>query len=197
MCGMTVQSALIITVWTVLRNKHILIIRRSELRRFFILENHGVLFYTYKRSILPSERRKKVKDQNCIFCLIAAGDIPSDTIYEDEDFRVILDISPASKGHALILPKEHAKDITELPDEVCAKALPLAKKIAKAIMEATGCDGINILQNNGEAAGQTVKHVHIHIIPRTDGDNVFAQWVPGKSIPEEQKELAKAIADKL
>ncbi len=138
-----------------------------------------------------------MKDESCIFCMIAGGDIPSNTVYEDEDFRAILDISPASKGHTLILPKEHAADIFELPDDVCQKALPLAKKIAEAVRKVTGADGVNILQNNGEAAGQTVKHFHIHIIPRFSGDHVFEQWVPGTSIPEEQADLCAKIASLL
>ena len=135
-----------------------------------------------------------MKDNNCIFCLIANGEIPSDTVYEDNDFRAILDISPASRGHVLLLPKEHAADLFELPDELLAKALPLAKRIAAAVKVILHADGVNILQNNGAAAGQTVKHFHIHIIPRMDGDHVFEQWVPGTSIPDEQKEIAAKIS---
>lgn len=136
-----------------------------------------------------------MKDNDCIFCLIANGDIPSATVYEDEYFRAILDISPAAKGHTLLLPKDHAADLFELPDELCEKALVTAKKIAKAVKEVTGADGVNILQNNGEAAGQTVRHFHIHIIPRMEGDHVFEQWVPGESVPEEQAMLAEKIGN--
>lgn len=135
-----------------------------------------------------------MKDNDCIFCLIANGDIPSDTVYEDEYFRAILDLSPASKGHTLLLPKYHAEDLFALPDDVAARVMPTAKKIAKAVKEAMGADGVNILQNNGEAAGQTVKHFHVHIIPRKAGDGVMEQWVPKKSDPGEQKKIAEAVA---
>ena len=89
----------------------------------------------------------------CIFCRIANGEIPSATLYEDDDFRVILDLGPASKGHALILPKSHAANIYELPDELAGKAMVLAKKMAGRMTEALECDGFNIVQNNGEVAG--------------------------------------------
>lgn len=124
---------------------------------------------------------------NCIFCKIAAGEIPSATIYEDEDFRVILDIEPASKGHALILPKEHYANLYELPDELAAKVLVVAKKVIAQMTEIVGCDGYNVLQNNGEAAGQTVFHFHTHLIPRYKEDDVTITWNHGK-LTEELKE---------
>ena len=102
---------------------------------------------------------------NCIFCKIANGEIPSATLYEDEEFRVILDLGPASKGHALILPKVHAADIYELPEETAGKAMILAKYMAEKMKDALHCDGFNIVQNNGEIAGQTVFHFHMHLIP--------------------------------
>ncbi|MCI9004116.1 MAG: HIT family protein [Lachnospiraceae bacterium] len=111
-----------------------------------------------------------MKESTCIFCKIAAGEIPSKTIYEDEDFRVILDISPATKGHALILPKEHYANLYELPDEMAGKVMLLAKRLAAQMTEALGCDGFNLVQNNGEVAGQTVFHFHLHLIPRYQGD---------------------------
>ena len=113
-----------------------------------------------------------MRNDNCIFCKIAAGEIPSATLYEDDDFRVILDIEPASKGHALILPKEHYANLYELDDELAAKALVLAKKMITKMTEIVGCDGYNVLQNNGPAAGQTVFHFHMHLIPRYKEDNV-------------------------
>ncbi len=109
---------------------------------------------------------------DCIFCKIIDGRIPSASIYEDEDFRVILDISPAAKGHALILPKEHYANLYELPEDLAAKAMLLAKKLAAHMTEKLQCDGFNLVQNNGEVAGQTVFHFHLHLIPRyKDGDN--------------------------
>ena len=99
---------------------------------------------------------------NCIFRKIANGEIPSATLYEDEDFRVILDLGPASKGHALILPKAHAANIYEISDDMAAKAMILAKKMTTKMTEVLKCDGFNIVQNNGEPAGQTVFHFHMH-----------------------------------
>ena len=103
-------------------------------------------------------------EENCIFCRIADGEIPSKTLYEDDMFRVILDINPASKGHALILTKKHFANIYELDNETAAEALVLARRMATVMTEALGCDGFNILQNNGEVAGQTVFHLHMHIL---------------------------------
>ncbi|MCR5196415.1 MAG: HIT family protein [Pseudobutyrivibrio sp.] len=111
-----------------------------------------------------------MKDEKCIFCKLANGDIPTNSIYEDDNFKVILDADPATKGHALILPKDHFANLFEIDDAVAAKALPLAKKIANRMMEKLGCAGVNIVQNNGEAAGQTVNHFHIHVIPRYEDD---------------------------
>lgn len=128
-----------------------------------------------------------MRDNNCIFCKIANGEIPSATIYEDEDFRVILDLSPASKGHALILPKEHYANLFELDDEVASKVLPVAKQVVTKMKEVLNCDGYNLVQNNGESAGQTVNHFHLHLIPRDEGDNVGLQWTPG-TLSEEVKE---------
>lgn len=116
---------------------------------------------------------------DCIFCKIANGEIPAATLYEDEDFRVILDLGPATKGHALILPKAHAANIYEMSDEMAAKAMILAKKMAAKLTDGLQCDGLNIVQNNGEAAGQTVFHFHMHLIPRYRGDKAGVTWRPG------------------
>ena len=119
-----------------------------------------------------------MKDENCIFCKIANGEIPSATLYEDEDFRVILDLGPA-KGHALILPKEHYANLYEIDEEVAAKAFKLAKKMVTELTEVLGCDGYNVVQNNGEAAGQTVFHFHMHLIPRYKNDDAGFGWKTG------------------
>ena len=119
-----------------------------------------------------------MKDNNCIFCKIANGDIPSRTLYEDDDFRVIMDLAPATKGHSLILPKEHYKNIYEIADGTAAKVLPLAKKMATLMTEKLGADGFNIVQNNNEIAGQTVFHFHVHLIPRYNDDNQSLVWKP-------------------
>jgi len=136
---------------------------------------------------------KDMKNENCIFCKIAAGDIPSATIYEDDDFRVILDIEPASKGHALILPKEHYANLYELPDELAAKALVVAKKVISKMTDIVGCDGYNVLQNNGETAGQTVFHFHMHLIPRYEKDDVTISWKQGTIIEELKEEIVSKM----
>lgn len=130
---------------------------------------------------------------NCIFCKIANGEISSATLYEDEDFRVILDLGPASKGHALILPKTHAANIYELSDELAGKAMILAKKMAKKLTDALNCDGFNIVQNNGEVAGQTVFHFHMHLIPRYKGDGVGLTWTPGKLSDEDRDDILHKV----
>lgn len=131
--------------------------------------------------------------ENCIFCKIASGEIPSATLYEDEDFRVILDLGPATKGHSLILPKKHAANISEMPDELLGRAMSVAKKVAVAMKEGLSCDGVNVVQNNGEAAGQTVFHFHMHIIPRYKGDNAGVSWKPGKLTDEAKEEVLNAV----
>ena len=131
--------------------------------------------------------------ENCIFCKIANGEIPAATLYEDENFRVILDLGPASKGHALILPKSHAANIYELSDEMAAKAMILAKKMATAMTAALKCDGFNIVQNNGECAGQTVFHFHMHLIPRYEGDQVGLGWKMGELTEADKEEILNKI----
>ena len=115
-----------------------------------------------------------MKKDDCIFCKLANGDIPTNTIYEDNDFRVFLDAAPATKGHCLIVPKEHFDNLEELSDDVASKVFPLAKKMMKLLKEKLGWDGFNVVQNNGEVAGQTVFHFHTHLIPRyiDDGQNL-------------------------
>lgn len=136
-----------------------------------------------------------MRDAECIFCKIAAGEIPSKTIYEDEQFRVIMDISPATKGHALILPKEHYANLYEIPEEVAADAMKLAKKLAKKMTDALQCDGFNIIQNNGEVAGQTVFHFHMHLIPRykNDGNEDKLCWNHVELSEEELEEIHQKL----
>ena len=131
----------------------------------------------------------------CIFCKIAAGEIPSATLYEDDDFRVILDLGPASKGHALILPKEHYRNLFDLDDELAAKVMVLAKKMVNQLKDVLGCDGYNIVQNNEEVAGQTVFHFHMHLIPRYKGDEVGLTWKAGELSDEVRDEILKKVRD--
>ena len=138
-----------------------------------------------------------MRKEDCIFCKLAAGEIPSTTIYEDEEFRVFFDISPASKGHCLIIPKEHYDDIFCIEQETAGRLFQLATKVATGLREALQCKGMNIVQNNGTIAGQTVFHFHLHIIPRYTGDTVNVAWEPGKADMDELKELARVVAKKL
>ena len=130
---------------------------------------------------------------DCIFCKISNGEIPSATLYVNVYFRVILDLGPASKGHALILPKAHAANIYEISDDMAAKAMILAKKMATKMTEALKCDGFNIVQNNGEPAGQTVFHFHMHLIPRYEGDQVGITWKPGTLTDEVKNEILEKL----
>lgn len=134
-----------------------------------------------------------MKDNACIFCKIAAGEIPSKTLYEDEEFRVILDLGPATKGHALILPKNHYRNLFELPEDQAEKAIVLAKKMALQMREKLQCDGLNLVQNNEEVAGQTVFHFHMHLIPRYEGDGQVIGWKPGKPEDQELEEVRRII----
>ena len=135
-----------------------------------------------------------MKDSNCIFCKIANGEIPSASLYEDEKVKVILDISPASKGHALILPKEHYKNLYEISDDMASHVMMTAKKMAKKMKEELGLEGLNILQNNGEIAGQTVFHYHMHLIPRYSQDNVKVTWEHGEVSDTDKEELVKKLS---
>lgn len=131
---------------------------------------------------------------DCIFCKLANGVFPTNSIYEDEDFSVILDASPATKGHALILPKEHYDNVYEMPDALLEKTIKLAKKIIQKETDVLGCDGYNIVQNNGEAAGQTVFHFHMHLIPRYKEKNMpMVTWKPNEFPEEEMKDICRRM----
>ena len=136
-----------------------------------------------------------MKKDDCIFCKLANGEIPTNAIYEDDMFKVILDMGPAAKGHALILPKDHYDNLFEIDDQVAGKAMILAKKLANKMMDKLGADGLNLVQNNKEAAGQTVNHFHLHVIPRykDDGQNIL--WNPTKPSEEELKEVCELLKD--
>lgn len=130
-----------------------------------------------------------MKKADCIFCRIAGGEIPSRTLFEDESFRVILDLNPITRGHALILPKEHADNLYELSEETAGEVMKLAKKMALQLKDTLGADGMNLVQNNGVAAGQTVNHFHLHLVPRY-GDN-------GQNISWESKEASGEELDEV
>ena len=134
-----------------------------------------------------------MKDESCIFCRIANGEIPSRTLYEDDMFRVIMDLGPVTRGHSLILPKDHYENVYSLPDETAAAAARLARRMAARMKEKLGADGFNILQNNEPAGGQTVMHYHIHLIPRYAGDGLDLMGKPGEMSADEMDAIRDAI----
>lgn len=138
-----------------------------------------------------------MSENNCVFCKIISGEFSSTTVYEDDNFKAIFDISPASKGHTLVLAKKHVENIFEMDEAIAANGLSVISKIATAIKEALSCDGINIIQNNGEAAGQTVNHLHFHIIPRYNNDGVISTWKNNFYENGEADKFAELIKSKL
>ena len=134
-----------------------------------------------------------MKADNCIFCKIANGEIPAKTLYEDDQFRVILDLGPATKGHALILPKDHYADLFELPEESAGEVMKLAKRMVIKMRGKLGCEGFNLVQNNGDLAGQTVFHFHLHLIPRYQGDKVGIGWHMGELKEKDKEEILNGL----
>lgn len=134
-----------------------------------------------------------MKKDDCIFCKLSNGDIPTNALYEDDVVKVIFDLNPASKGHVLILPKNHFDDIYSMDDATAAHVFQVAVKVAKAMKETLGCEGLNIVQNNGEIAGQTVFHFHMHLIPRYENDNAGILWEPGETTPEDMAEVKRLV----
>ena len=135
-----------------------------------------------------------MKKDDCIFCKIAAGEIPSRKIYEDSDLIAIMDLNPTSKGHSLIIPKEHCTNIYDIDEDIAAKVMITAKKLATKMTVALNCDGFNLLQNNGETAGQTMFHFHMHLIPRyKDADNNMLKFTSVSFSDEEMDAIRDQI----
>jgi histidine triad (HIT) family protein len=122
---------------------------------------------------------------DCIFCGIAAGTMPAERVYEDERTIAFLDIFPAADGHVLVIPRAHADDIHSLTPADLSAVAQTAQAMAGRVSGALGADGISIVQANGAAAGQTVFHYHVHVIPRFDGDGVLRPWTPGRTGADE------------
>lgn len=138
-----------------------------------------------------------MKKDDCIFCKLANGVIPTNSLYEDDVVKVIFDAGPASLGHVLILPKEHFDNVYALDDDTAAHVFQVAVKVAKALKEGLNLEGLNIVQNNGEIAGQTVFHFHMHIIPRYKGDTVNVGWKPGEVTDEEIEKIKSLVCPRL
>lgn len=133
-----------------------------------------------------------------IFEKIVNREIPATIVYEDDDTLAFMDMGPIVKGHTLVIPKNCYNSITETPDDVLAKLIQVAKRIAAAQMQSLGADGVNIMQNNGEAAGQVVPHIHIHVIPRFKNDGHHWNWnAKSYESPEEMEDLAEKIREGL
>ncbi|HSH43203.1 MAG TPA: HIT family protein [Arenicellales bacterium] len=133
---------------------------------------------------------------DCIFCKIVAGEVPSFKVYEDEHTLAFMDINPANRGHALAIPKTHSPNLYETPDESLAVTIATARKVARAVQKTVNPDGMNLVQANGPGAAQSVFHLHLHLIPRFMDDNLMLNWgvepVPGDM--DELRELAGQIA---
>lgn len=133
-----------------------------------------------------------------IFEKIVNREIPTTIVYEDEDTLAFMDIGPIVKGHTLVIPKTCYDPVTDTPDEVLTKLILVAKQIAAAQMKGLGADGVNIMQNNGAAAGQEVPHIHIHVIPRFEGDGHHWNWnAKSYESAEEMERLAERIREGL
>lgn len=134
---------------------------------------------------------------DCIFCKIVSGEVPSSNIYEDENVLSFLDISPANKGHTLVIPKKHFEKFNDMPEEAASDLMKAANKISKAVEKAVEPNGYSILINNSEAAGQEIKHVHLHIIPKYNNDDFKLLWTHKQyregEIDEYQRKIKKLL----
>lgn len=146
---------------------------------------------------MTNDSKGDYRMSDCLFCKIAKGEIPSTTIFEDDEFRVFLDIYPATKGHALIVTKEHYANIFELPPEVAGRLFQRATEIAGVLKEVLGLEAMNLLQNNGEIAGQTIFHFHLHLIPRYEGDGVKVGWDTTEADKDVHAQLQSKIKERL
>ncbi|HLY48926.1 MAG TPA: HIT family protein [Solirubrobacteraceae bacterium] len=134
-----------------------------------------------------------MNDEDCIFCRIVAGEIPAQIIDEDERTLAFMDISPATRGHALAVPRRHARDLLEIEASELEAVVLTAQRVAARMPERLGAAGVNLLNSCGPAAWQTVFHFHIHVIPRYEGDPLRLPWIPHEGDPDEIKATAEAL----
>lgn len=134
---------------------------------------------------------------DCIFCRIAAGELPAHRIYEDERVLAFLDIQPGTPGHTLVIPRAHASDFFELADDDRDAVFAAARRVAEALRLETGAEGLNLHQSNGSAAGQVIFHFHLHLLPRWRDDALRSPWTPGSSESEALARLAKGLKARL
>jgi histidine triad (HIT) family protein len=131
--------------------------------------------------------------KDCIFCKVLAGEIPSERVYEDDHTVAVMDINPWTRGHAVVIPRKHAENLFEIEDAELEHVAVAAKRLATKMRDTLGCDGVNLLQSNGRAAWQTIFHLHVHVIPRYDGDPLELPTRPQPAKPEELAEVAEEI----
>ena len=131
-------------------------------------------------------------DPDCLFCKIVAGEIPSTRVDEDERTIAFMDINPATRGHLLVIPREHSTDLLEVPPEDLEACAQMAQKLARKVQERLHADGVNLLNSCGSAAWQTVFHFHVHVIPRYANDPLRLPWVPA---PGDRDEIAAAAQE--
>jgi histidine triad (HIT) family protein len=132
-------------------------------------------------------------DPDCLFCKIVAGDIPSTRVDEDERTIAFMDINPATRGHLLVIPREHSADVLEIADEDLQACARMAQKLAQRAKDRLGADGVNLLNSCGAVAWQTVFHFHVHVIPRYANDPLRLPWVPGPGDRDEITAAAEAL----
>lgn len=132
-------------------------------------------------------------EEDCIFCKIAAGDAPAAVVHEDERTVAFMDIAPATRGHMLVIPRRHARDLLEIEREDLEATVAVGQLLAKQAVERLGADGVNLLNSCGRAAWQVVFHFHLHVIPRYQDDPLKLPWVPGQSDPDELAALAAQL----
>jgi histidine triad (HIT) family protein len=131
--------------------------------------------------------------EDCIFCKVLSGEIPSERVYDDEHAIAVMDINPWTRGHAVVFPRKHAADLFEIDEDELGHVAVAAMRLAAKMRGTLGCDGINLLQSNGRAAWQTIFHLHVHVIPRYDGDPLELPTRPQPATPEQLAEVAQEI----
>ena len=133
-----------------------------------------------------------MSDDECLFCKIASGDLPATIVHEDDETVAFMDINPGTRGHLLVIPRTHAADVHEISDEDLAAVARTARDLAGRARESLGAEGVNVIQNNGAAAWQTVFHYHVHVVPRYPDDGIRLPWVPK---PGDADEIAAAAQE--
>jgi histidine triad (HIT) family protein len=143
--------------------------------------------------VAPAWEDPPVSDPNCLFCGIVGGEMPGEIVDSDEHTVAFMDINPATRGHALVVPRTHSADLMEIADEDLERTMLAARRLARRMRETLDADGINILNACGPAAWQTVFHFHFHVIPRYDDDPLKLPWIPGPGDPDEIAAVAERL----